>query len=155
MKTIEQYREIVTRIDALRLDRKQIYDCGDDNVDSLLAEAAQELSDIADELDAEAGLVWKFQSVITTAPRDGTMLMLWCPTGDSATAAWAIGWWNDRLEQWEDSQGRVDPTHWAALPRWPDWQPWPTSTAPNTSQRQALIDDRLLAGILYGEPLKK
>lgn len=53
---------------------------------------------------------------IETAPRDGTMVLLWHRNADGATAGWMLGWF-DQFHEWENMcGGLLEPTHWMPLP---------------------------------------
>ncbi len=59
---------------------------------------------------------------ISTAPKDGRYLMLWCP--NEITPRVAIGCWDDGVDLWMESDNRTDtdwlgPTHWMPLPEPP------------------------------------
>jgi hypothetical protein len=50
---------------------------------------------------------------IETAPRDGTVILVYAP-GLFQTAAWVDGYWTTACENWLD-----DVTHWMPLPEPP------------------------------------
>lgn len=50
---------------------------------------------------------------IETAPRDGTVIIVYAP-GLFQTAAWIDGYWTNACESWLD-----DVTHWMPLPEPP------------------------------------
>lgn len=56
-------------------------------------------------------------SLISTAPRDGTSILVWRPREDDDNPAGVgIDHWSQRYEDWYRSRPGQRPTHWMPLP---------------------------------------
>lgn len=72
---------------------------------------------------------------ISTAPKDGTEIDLWCRNishGSDATLRVPGMWWDSEIDRWVDwrddmLEQKWRPTHWMPLPPPPDHQTGPSS----------------------------